>query len=207
MLLYDNAESANGYKVQLLASFLGIKLDVRQIDIFTGESRGPAFLAVSPVGQVPALVLDDGRVLPESNAILCHLAEQTPFLPAAGYDPSRVLSWLFFEQYSHEPYVATPRFLLRHTRPDHPRRAELAWRLPRGQHAVEVMDRVLVESPFMHGDRVTLADIALFAYTHRGQECGLDLRQFPAVERWIERFQALPRFIAMQPPSELKLID
>jgi len=207
MRLYDNSESANGYKVQLLASFLGLPLDVRQVDIFSGESRTPEFLSVNPAGQIPTLVLDDGRVLPESNAILCHLAEGTPFLPAAGYDRSRVLAWLFFEQYSHEPFVATPRFLLRHTAPDHPRRAELAWRLPRGRHAVGVMNQMLATSRFIHGDGITVADIALFAYTHRGDECGLDLSQFPAVTRWIERIQALPRFVAMQPPSELKLIS
>jgi glutathione S-transferase len=206
MLLYDNSDSANGYKVQLLASFLELSLEVREVDIFSGESHSPEFLAINPMGQVPALVLDDGRVLPESNAILCHLAEGTPLLPAAGYDRSRVLSWLFFEQYSHEPYVATPRFLLRHTAPDHPRRSELAWRLPRGRRAVGMMDQVLARSPFMHGDHLTVADIALFAYTHRGEECGLDLRQFPAVERWIERVCALPRFIAMQPPTELRLV-
>lgn len=207
MLLYDNAESANGYKVQLLASFLRLPLEVRQVDIFSGETRTGEFLAINPVGQVPTLQLDDGRILPESNAILCHLAEGTPFLPVPGYDRSRVLSWLFFEQYSHEPYVATPRFILRHTAPDHPRRAELQWRLPRGRRAVAVMNDVLSNSAYMHGDRVSIADIALFAYTHRGEECGIDLRPFPAVERWIDRIQELPNFIAMQPPSELKLVE
>jgi len=207
MLLYDNADSANGYKVQLLASFLGIGLSLRAVDIFSGESQTPEFLAMNPAGQVPTLRLDDGRVLPESNAILCHLAEGTPFLPSAGYDRSRVLSWLFFEQYSHEPYVATPRFLLRHTRMDHPRRAELAWRLPRGRRAIGVMERALEASPFLHGPRITIADLALFAYTHRGDECGIDLGQFPAVQRWIERIIALPGFVPMQPPAELKLVD
>jgi glutathione S-transferase len=207
MLLYDNSESANGYKVQLLASFLGLPLEIRQVDIFTGKTQTPDFLALNPMGQVPTLVLDDGRVLPESNAILCHLAEGTPFLPPSGYERSRVLSWLFFEQYSHEPFVATPRFLLRHTAPDHPRRAELAWRLPRGRRAVGVMDQALAKTPFLVGDRVSVADLALFAYTHRGEECGLDLAEFPAVGRWIERIQALPGFVAMQPPSELKLVD
>lgn len=207
MLLYDNSESANGYKIQLLASYLGLSLELNHIDIFAGESHTPEFLAINPMGQVPTLVLDDGRILAESNAILCHLAEGTPFLPAVGYDRSRVLSWLFFEQYSHEPYVATPRFLLRHTAPDHPRRAELAWRLPRGRRALGIMEQALTSALFMHGDEVTVADISLFAYTHRGEECGLDLREFPAVREWIARIQALPGFLAMQPPSELKLID
>jgi len=207
MLLYDNSESANGYKIQLLASFLGLQLDLNQIDIFAGESQTPEFLAINPMGQVPTLVLDDGHILPESNAILCHLAEGTPFLPAPGYDRSRVLSWLFFEQYSHEPYVATPRFLLRHTAPDHPRRAELAWRLPRGRRALGTMEQTLASGPFMHGDQVTIADISLFAYTHRGDECGLELGDFPAVSGWIERIQKLPGFLPMKPPSELRLID
>ncbi len=207
MLLYDNSESANGYKVHLLASFLQLALDVRPVDIFEGESRTEEFLTINPAGQVPTLVLGDGQILPESNAILCHLAEGTAFLPAAGYDRSRVLSWLFFEQYSHEPYVATPRFILRHTAPDHPRRAELAWRLPRGRRAIAVMDQVLAQGPFIHGERITIADIALFAYTHRGEECGIDLSEFPAVRRWIERIQELPRFVEMSPPEQLKLID
>jgi glutathione S-transferase len=207
MLLYDNSESANGYKVQLLASFLGLPLEVRQVDIFAGESRTPEFLALNPFGQIPTLILDDGRVLPESNAILCHLGEGSAFLPSAGYDRSRVLSWLFFEQYSHEPYVATPRFILRHTAPDHPRRAELGWRLARGKRAIGVMDQALEQSPFLYGAEPTLADIALFAYTHRGHECGIELGVFPAVQRWIERIQALPRFIPMLPPEELKLVD
>jgi len=207
MLLYDNSESANGYKIHLLAAFLELHLEVREIDIFSGASQAEESLASNPIGQVPTLILDDGRMLPESNAILCHLAEGTPYLPATGYDRSRVLSWLFFEQYSHEPYVATPRFLLRHTAPDHPRRAELAWRLPRGRRAIAVMEQALVTSPFLHGDQVTLADIALFAYTHRGDECGIDLAPFPAVRGWIERIQAQPRFVPMRPPSELTLID
>lgn len=207
MLLYDNSESANGYKVQLLASLIQLPLEVRQVDIFSGETRTPEFLEINPMGQVPTLVLDDGRVLPESNAILCHLAEGTAFLPRAGYARSRVLSWLFFEQYSHEPFVATPRFLLRHTRPDHPRRAELTWRLPRGRYAVGVMEKALAASPFVHGPSPTIADIALFAYTHRGEECGLDLSEFPSVRSWIERIQNLPNFVAMSPPSELTLID
>jgi len=206
MLLYDNSESANGYKILLLASFLGIELERREIDIFSGETHTEAFLAVNPAAQVPTLVLDDGCVLPESNAILCHLAEGTPFLPSGGYDRSRILSWLFFEQYSHEPYIATPRFLLRHTPADHPRRAELAWRLPRGRRALGVMEGALAARPFLHGDRITVADIALFAYTHRGDECGIDLGEFPAVLRWIARVQARPGFVPMQPPTELKLI-
>ncbi len=207
MLLYDNAESANGYKVRLLASFLDLPIEVRDVDIFSGGSRTEEFLAINPFGQIPTLILDDGRILPESNAILCHLAEGTPFLPTAGYDRSRVLSWLFFEQYSHEPYVATPRFILRHTAPDHPRRAELTWRLPRGKRAIGVMDQTLNATPFLHGETPTVADIALFAYTHRGEECGIDLGDFPAVQRWIERVQCLPRFTPMRPPAELKLVD
>jgi glutathione S-transferase len=204
--LYDNSDSANGYKVRLLASFLGIELDVHEVDTFRGESRTPEFLGLNRVGQIPVLVLEDDSVLPESNAILCHLAEGSAWLPAAGYARSRVLSWLFFEQYSHEPYVATPRFLLRHTAPDHPRRAELGWRQARGKQALQILDQALGESPFLVGASPTVADIALFAYTHRADEGGFDLAEFPNVVAWLGRVRELPGFVPMVPPVELTLV-
>nr|PZN22530.1 MAG: hypothetical protein DIU78_15535 [Pseudomonadota bacterium] len=207
LTLYDNAESANGYKVRLLAALLGIPLEVVWIDIFRGGSRTPDFLAMSPFGQIPVLRFPDGRVLPESNAILCHLAEGTPYLPAPGYERSRVLAWLFFEQYSHEPYVATPRFILRHTRPDHPRRAELPWRQARGRQALRLLNDALASSSFLMGESPTVADLSLFAYTHRADEAGFDLAEYPNLPPWVERIRALPGFVAMEPPTELTLVD
>jgi glutathione S-transferase len=204
--LYDNSDSANGYKVRLLASFLGIDLEIHEVDTFRGESRKPEFLRLSRFGQIPVLVLEDGSVLPESNAILCHLAEGRTWLPPAGYQRSVVLSWLFFEQYSHEPYVATPRFLLRHTAADHPRRAELGWRQARGKKALEILDQALGETPFLAGASATVADIALFAYTHRADEGGFDLAGFPNVLEWLGRVRALPGFMPMVPPAELTLV-
>jgi glutathione S-transferase len=204
--LHDNSDSANGYKVRLLASFLGIELQVHEVDIFRGESRRPEFLRVSRFGQIPVLVLEDGTTLPESNAILCHLAEGTVWLPPVGTARSRVLAWLFFEQYSHEPYVATPRFLLRHTAPDHPRRAELGWRQARGRQALGILNDTLAEQAFLAGDSATIADIALFAYTHHADEAGFDLSEFPHVEPWLARIRAFPRFVPMIPPAELTLV-
>jgi glutathione S-transferase len=206
MLLYDNFDSANGYKVRLLASFLGLELEVREVDIFRGQSRQPEFLRVSRFGQIPVLVLDDGSVLPESNAILCHLAEGSSWLPPVGYARSLVLSWLFFEQYSHEPYVATPRFILRHTRPDNPRRAELEWRQARGKKALAILEETLAGTPFLTGADPTIADSSLFAYTHRADEGGFDLAEFPRIGSWLLRVRALPGFVPMVPPAELTLV-
>lgn len=207
LVLYDNSESANGYKVRLLASFLDIPLEVREVDIFRGEAKRPDYLRINPLGQIPALVLPDGRALAESNAILCYLAEGTAYLPGSSFERAQVLSWLFFEQYSHEPYVATPRFILRHTSPNSPRRAELEWRLARGRRALGLMNDALEKTQFLTGQSASIADISLFGYTHRGHECGIDLGEFPAVQRWIGAIEDLPNFVAMVPPDTLTLVD
>jgi glutathione S-transferase len=117
-------------------------------------------------------------------------------IPEGELARARMLSWLFFEQYNHEPYVATPRFILRHLPADSPRRAELSWRLPRAHEALQVMEQQLARTPFLCG-RYSLADIALFAYTHRAHEATIDLQPYPAVRAWLERVQATPRFVPM----------
>jgi len=197
LTLYDNADSGNGYKVRLLAALIGVPLEVRWIDIFHGESHTPEFLRKNPCGQIPVLEFPDGQTLSESNAILCHLAEGTSYLPPVGLERSRVLSWLFFEQYSHEPYVATPRYILRHLPPDHPRHGELAWRQSKGRRALELLEQRLAASPFLAGEQPTIADISLFAYTHRAPEGGLSLTDSSSVRAWLERVASLPSFIPM----------
>lgn len=192
--LYDYRDSGNGYKVRLLAALLDVELDVRWVDITRGETRTPAFLEKNPNGRIPLLELDDQRYLPESNAILCYLAEGTRFFPSERLARSRVLSWLFWEQYSHEPFVATSRYILRHTPVDSPRRAELTWRQPQGREALELLDGKLSRCPFLDQEEPSIADIALYAYTHRAAESGIGIDDLDNLGRWLKAIEALPGF-------------
>jgi len=201
--LHDNASSGNAYKVRLLLAQLGLKFERIEYDTDRGTTRTPEFLRdTNPNGRVPVLQLDDGRCLPESNAILWYLAEGTRFLPGGG-DPharwqrAEVLQWMFFEQYSHEPYVATPRYICRHFPADSPRRAELPERLAKGRAALAVMEQHLSSRQFFVNERYSIADIALYAYTHVADEGGLDLQPFPNVREWIGRVAAQPGYVAL----------
>jgi glutathione S-transferase len=161
--LYDYLSSGNGYKCRLLLHQLGIPYQRIELDILAGQTRTPEFLAKNPNGRIPALELEDGTVLAESDAILFYLAEGTPFLPADRLQRAQVLQWLFFEQYSHEPFIAVARFILHLMPEDTPRRAELP-RLHQGGHAaLSVLEQRLLAHPFLVADRYTIADIALYA--------------------------------------------
>jgi glutathione S-transferase len=199
--LYDYYDSGNGYKVRLLLTQLGLPFEYVEKDIMKGETRTPEFLALNPNGRVPVLQLEDDTTLAESNAILCYLAEGTPYLPADKLERARVLQWLFFEQYSHEPYVAVVRFLLRHTAPDDPRRSVLEQRRNGGYDALGVMERHLSECSFFVANRYTIADIALYAYTHVCDQGGFDLGPYPAVRAWLARVEATPRYVRMMRPG------
>jgi glutathione S-transferase len=193
--LYDSGISGNSYKVRLVAAQLGIPLAIVPVDILRGETRTPEFLAVNPNGRAP-VIDDDGFVLAESNAILAYLARGTPLLPDDRRRQALVLQWLFFEQYSHEPYVATSRFWLLH-RPDGPdRAAALAARRDGGWAALRVMENHLAERAFFV-DAYSIADIALFAYTHVSHEGGFPLDDFPRVRAWLARVRATPGFVPM----------
>ena len=195
LTLYDYLSSGNGDKCRLLLAQLGIPYRRVELDIMQGETRTPAFLARNPNGRIPALELDDGNVLAESDAILFYLAEGTPFLPDDRLGRARVLQWLFFEQYSHEPFIAVARFILHLLPPDTPRRAELP-RLHQGGHAaLAVMERRLAEHPFLVADRYTIADIALYAYTHVSGEGGFDLQGYPGITAWMARVAEQPGHI------------
>ncbi|MGH8276089.1 MAG: glutathione S-transferase family protein, partial [Steroidobacteraceae bacterium] len=185
-------DSGNGYKVRLLLAQLGQRYRLIELDILTGATRTPEFLARNPNGRIPTLELDDGTCLAESNAILWYLAKDSPFLPPAHLAQAQVLQWMFFEQYSHEPYVATVRFILKHLPPDSPRRAELPDRRARGRAALAVMEKHLGRNRFFVGDRYSIADIALYAYTHVADEAQLDLTPFPAIRAWLDRVAAQP---------------
>jgi glutathione S-transferase len=193
--LYDFLSSGNGYKCRLLLHQLGAPFERVELDILKGETRTPGFLAKNPNGRVPALELEDGTVLAESNAILFYLAEGTPFLPEGRLERAQALQWLFFEQYSHEPFVAVARFIRHFLPEDSPRRADLP-RLEQGGHAaLGVMERRLADRPFLVAGRYTVADVGLYAYTHVADEGGFDLEPYPAVRAWLARVAAQPRHV------------
>jgi glutathione S-transferase len=195
MKLYDSAISGNSYKVRLVAAQLGIPCTIVPVDILQGHTRTPEFLRLNPNGRAPVLD-DDGFVLAESNAILAYLARGSRLLPEESHRWALVLQWMFFEQYSHEPYIATSRFLLQH-RPDSPERAAaLSVRRDGGWAALGILERHLAEHAFMVGE-YTIADIALFAYTHVAHEGGFPLDDYPHVRAWIDRVRATRGFVAM----------
>lgn len=200
MRLYDsNIPSGNVYKVQLLLHQLGLSYENVELDLSAtpSETRRPEFLAKNPNGRVPLLEIDAGNYLPESNAILYYLAEGTPYLPADRLARARVLSWMFFEQYSHEPYIAVARFIVRFLESNHPRRAELPRLRERGHQALAVMETHLGGRKYFVNDAYSIADIALYAYTHAAEEAGFDMTPYPAVRAWLKRVEATPGFVSM----------
>lgn len=194
LTLFDYLDSGNGYKIRLLLAQLNKSYRWVELDIMEGKTRTPEFLAKNPNGRIPAIE-EDGRYLAESNAILIYFAEDTPFLPAERFSRAQVFQWLFFEQYSHEPYVATPRFIVKHFPADHPRQAELPKRLEQGRAALAVMEAHLKTRKFFVDEKYSIADIALYAYTHVSHEGGHDLSPYPSVRAWIDRIAAQPRYI------------
>lgn len=195
--VYGMADSGNCYKVKLALEQLGRPYRWVQVDSTKGETRSRDFLARNANGKVPTLQLEDGSYLPESNAILYYLAEGTPLLPADKLGRARALQWMFFEQYSHEPYIAVARFILRYLPADSARRAELPRLVERGRQALSVMEQHLAKQPFFAGASYTVADISLYAYTHCARDGGFDLQPFPQVRAWLERVRAQPRHVPM----------
>ncbi len=199
--LHDNASSGNAYKVRLLLTQLGREFERIEYDTDRGATRTPEFLSTkNSNGRIPVLELEDGRCLPESNAILWYLAEGTPLLPAddepGRWQRAQVLQWMFFEQYSHEPNIATIRFWITHHVEITPEReAAMPGKRKWGVAALEVMEQHLRTRSFFVGDRYTIADVALYAYTHVAPEGGFDLAPFPAIRAWIDRVAAQPRHI------------
>ena len=191
------SDSGNCYKVRLALEQLGLPYRWVEVDPGAGQTRTPEFLAMNPNGKVPTLQLEDGTFLAESNAILNYLAEGSRLLPAERLARAQVLQWMFFEQYSHEPYIAVARAILRYQPPDSPRRAELPRLQERGQQALAVMEKHLAREPFFVGARYTIADIALYAYTHCAADGGFDLAVCPAVTTWLQRVRAQPRHVAL----------
>ena len=188
MRIYGDSISGNCLKVKWVADYLGRKYEWIETDILRGESRTAQFLALNPAGQVPLVVLGDGRPLAQSNAIIVHLAEGSDLIPADAYDRARMLEWMFWEQYSHEPYVAVARFHVRYAgKPV----SELEARLvERGDGALQRLEDGLASSSFLVGEAATLADVALVAYTRVAHEGGFDLARYPRVQAWVKRVEA-----------------
>lgn len=198
MRLYQMQDSGNCYKVRLLAHQLGLPLELVDVDILKGESRTADFLARNPNGRVPTVEFDDGRTLPESNAILFYLAEGTRFLPDDRMARAQALQWMFFEQYSHEPYIAVARFW-QSIKPGGYEEKKDSFPLwhERGYQALSVMERHLADHDWFAGGRYSIADIALYAYTHVAHEGGFDLAPYKAIGRWMNRIRSAPGYVPM----------
>ena len=194
MRLYDSPVSANCYKVRLLAANLGLELERVPVDIFTGEAGTDEHLARNPAGRTPVLELDSGEHLPESGAILLFLAEGTPLLPTDPYERARAAAWIFFEQNLLEPNIGTGRFWLLTGRAAGNEALLERWR-DMGEKALDVLERQLAATPFLLGESYSVADIALYAYTHVAPELGLDLGRFPAVTAWLRRVEEQPGYL------------
>ena len=195
MLLYDSPVSGNCYKVRLLFAQLGIEYERREVSVIDRSNRAELLGALNPARRVPTLVLDDGRSLAESNAIIFHFAEGTEYLPEDRFERAQVLQWLFFEQYSHEPFIAVARFW-RIAGIDPPP-AELEAKQRGGQAALRALDRHLEHHDFLVAERYTIADIGLYAYTHVAPEGGFDLEAYPAIGTWLTRVMAQPNHVGI----------
>ncbi|RMD64470.1 MAG: glutathione S-transferase family protein [Alphaproteobacteria bacterium] len=193
--LYDYPSSGNGYKVRLLLALLGTAYERVDLDIEKGETHTADFLARNPNGKIPVLELEDGTALPESNAILWYLAEGTSYLPEGRLERAQVLRWMFFEQYSHEPYVAVARFILMHPGMARGQAPLLREKQDRGYQALGVMEGHLAGRAFFVGESLSVADIALYAYTHVAEEGGFDLGRFPALTAWLARVARTPGYV------------
>jgi glutathione S-transferase len=193
--LHESAVSGNCYKVRLLLAQLGIPVRRVEFDIDAlkaGKTHSEAFLAMNPEGRVPVAELEDGSFLPESNAILCYFAEGTPLMPADRLERAHVLRWLFWEQYSHEPYIAVVRAWRCYFGIPAGREAELPVREARGYVALDILERTLDRRPFLVGERYSIADIAIYAYSHVAHEGGFEMARYPAVAAWLARVAAQP---------------
>jgi glutathione S-transferase len=193
--LYDYLESGNPFKVRLVLALRGIPFRRIECDILKGETRTPAFLAKYPNGRIPAVELEDGRTLFESNAILSYFAEGSPLAGRDAFERAQILQWMCFEQYSHEPNIATLRFWVLAKLLAHKTAAEIEAKRTWGNAALAIMDAQLATHAFFVSERFTAADIALFAYTHVAHEGEFDLARYPAVQRWIARVEAQPGFV------------
>jgi glutathione S-transferase len=193
--LYDFLPSGNGYKIRLILSQLRIPFELIEVDIVKGESRTPTFLEKNPNGRIPVVEFEDGRILAESNAILFYFATGSRYLPEDRFEKAQVLQWMCFEQYSHEPNIATARFWLHHSGVSEERRGAFAEKQRLGYAALGVMERHLSRHAYFVAERYSIADIALYAYTHVADEGGFDLSDYAAVRSWLDRVRSQPGYV------------
>lgn len=197
MKVYGDINSGNCYKVKLLLSLLNIPHEWIVVDILAGETRTPEFLEKNPNGKIPLLELSDGRCLSESNAILNFIAAGSTYLPAERFALAKVQEWQFFEQYSHEPYIAVARYISKYLGLPENRRADYESKQMGGHKALAVMEAQLLKTPYLVGDSLTTADITLFGYTHVADEGGFDLSQYPAIQRWLDKIRNHAGYVGM----------
>jgi len=197
LLLYDSPVSGNCYKVRLLLAHLGIAYERREVDVVDRSSRPELLGALNPALRVPTLVLDDGRPLAESNAILWYFGDGTRFVPDDRYERAQVLQWQFFEQYDHEPSLAVVRFWLAYSGRPEAYADQVESRRAAGYRALDAMERHLTGRDWLVGNGMTLADISLYAYTHVAHEGGFDLGGYPAITAWLERVAAEPGHVTI----------
>jgi glutathione S-transferase len=197
VLLYNSAVSGNCYKVRLLAAQLGLSLDLHDVDVVDRSNRPELLGGLNPALRVPTLVLDDGRPLAESNAILWYLGDRSPYVPDEAYARAQVLQWQFFEQYEHEPSIAVARFLLTYSGRAAEHEDLIAEKARAGHRALGVLDGALADREFLVGDAYTIADISLYAYTHVAHEAGIELDAYPAIRAWLERVAGQPGHVAI----------
>ena len=197
MLLYNSAVSGNCYKVRLLAAQLGLPLELHELSVVDRSNRAEVLGDLNPARRVPTLVLDDGRALPESNAILWYLGEGTEYVPADRFERAQVLQWQFFEQYQHEPSIAVVRFLIAFSGEAEKHADRIREQTANGYVALDAMERHLAERTYLVGERYTIADISLYAYTHVAHEGGFDLEPYPAIRAWLDRVAGRPGHITI----------
>jgi glutathione S-transferase len=195
VLLYDSPVSGNCYKVRLLLARLGIPYERRELSVVDRSNRSEVLGDLNPAQRVPTLVLDDGRALGESGAILWYFGEGTAFVPQDRYERAQMLQWMFFEQYDHEPALAVVRFWVAYSGRPEAFADRLEERMAAGYRALDAMDRHLDGTQFFVGERLSLADIALYAYTHVAPEGGFELDSYPAIGAWLDRVAAEPRHV------------
>jgi glutathione S-transferase len=198
LAFYGDSISGNCYKLQLACAELQLDYTWNEVDILAGDTRSTEFRAMNPNGKVPVMKLADGNCLSESNAILGYLADGTDLAGRSRLGRSRVLQWMFFEQYSHEPYIATSRFIVRYLDNPPERAADLAAKRKAGYRALDMMEQQLQASDFIANDAYSIADIALFAYTHVAHEGGFDLSSYSSINEWMKRICARPNFVPLR---------
>ncbi|MEM8723237.1 MAG: glutathione S-transferase family protein [Cyanobacteria bacterium P01_G01_bin.39] len=195
--LYDFLPSGNSYKVRLLLNLLGISFERINVNILEGETQTSQFLSKNPNGKIPLLEIAPGKFLAESNAILYYLSQGTQFFPSDKYAQAQIMQWLFFEQYSHEPNIATSRYWISILKQPEKYQTQLQQKHQLGNSALQVMEQYLGDQKFLVSEAYTIADIALYGYTHVAEEGGFNLQQFPSILSWLNRIAAHPNHISI----------